>query len=227
MRISVVLPLLVSLCACCQQISSSGGVLPREEADETGGSFVEPDPLIALEASGTRFRHAPVNASKGRLACNVLDGVQVLRGATGVKYNRPPHVSASFAVKLAAFEATVQEVAGIWFNQRVARIEHLGTYVCRSVAGANGRISQHAIGNAIDISAFVLKNGVRVSVKRDFVLANQPVQKAAQHFLREVVERLREEGTFGVVLTPDWDASHRDHLHLDGGHRFGWWSFFS
>ena len=38
----------------------------------------------------------------------------------------------------------------------------------------------------------------------------------AAKFLRRLTRRLYDEQVFSVVLTPSYDAHHRNHLHLDG-----------
>jgi len=187
------------------------------------------DPLETLLAAGVQFRAAPVSSrstAKG-LRCQIPDGVLVLKGATGVRYSKAPHVNANFAVRLTAFERMVQEESQKWFGVPVKRIEQLGTYVCRNVAGAGGTLSEHALGNAIDVSGFVLTSGVRIKVKRDFAHAGTSIETPAQAFLAALVARLRDERTFGVILTPDWDAKHHDHLHLDGSRRFMFWPMLS
>ena len=157
----------------------------------------------------------------------MLDGLRITRGATGIRYPKPLHVNGPFALRTLHFEHIVQETAQKWLHQPVKQIEHLGTYVCREVAGRSGSLSQHAHGNAIDVSGFVLKNGTRVSVKRDYVRSGATPVKPAELFLRDLVERLREERVFRVILTPDWDRRHHNHLHLDGSDRFSVWRLFS
>ena len=51
-------------------------------------------------------------------------------------------------------------------GSEVVRIEHLGTVNCRRIGGGDkGNWSEHATGNAIDISAFVLADGRRITVQ--------------------------------------------------------------
>lgn len=113
----------------------------------------------------------------------------------------------------------VQPQALAIFGSRVVRIEHLGTVNCRRIAtqgGGEGAWSEHATGNAIDVSAFVLANGKRVEVKRDW---KRGLDRAA--FLHAV----RDEAcaSFATVLSPDYNAAHADHLHLDQARRVGGW----
>ena len=94
-------------------------------------------------------------------------------------------------------------------GRRVVRIDQMGSFACRRVNGSN-RISQHASGLAIDIGGFRLSDGTTVSVEHDW---NEPGPKRL--FLRHLARQAC--GYFSVVLTPDSNADHRDHLHLDIG----------
>lgn len=106
---------------------------------------------------------------------------------------------------------TVQPAAEAELGVRIARIEHYGTYACRNVYGrATGARSQHAFANALDVAAFRTEGGKRVSVLNDFA---DPGPEG--RFLR----RTRDGACrwFRAVLSPDYNAAHRDHLHLDRG----------
>ncbi|QDM39692.1 extensin family protein [Altererythrobacter sp. TH136] len=96
----------------------------------------------------------------------------------------------------------------------LARIETLGSYSCRDVAGS-GRRSAHATANAIDISAFVLADGRRISVLGDWSGGDA----ATQRFLRLV--HLSACKRFGTVLGPDYNAAHKDHFHVESGRQGG------
>lgn len=103
----------------------------------------------------------------------------------------------------------VQPAARDLLGSSVTRVEHLGAFSCRRLYGrTEGRWSEHATGNALDIAAFVLADGRRVSVLRDW---NGADDEAA--FLREARERAC--GVFGTVLSPDYNTAHADHFHLD------------
>lgn len=113
----------------------------------------------------------------------------------------------------------VQPAAESLLGTRVVGIEHLGTASCRRIGGGDtGNWSEHATGNAIDIAAFVLADGRRISVLRDW---DGSGSEAA--FLRAVRDRGCD--VFGTVLSPDYNAAHADHLHLDQAGRGRGWSF--
>lgn len=89
----------------------------------------------------------------------------------------------------------------------LVRIETMGSYSCRTIAGS-AKLSQHAHANAIDIAAFVLADGRRISVKQGWNGSNQE-----RAFLRTIHGSACKR--FGTVLGPDYNAAHRDHLHVD------------
>ncbi len=96
----------------------------------------------------------------------------------------------------------------------IRRIEHLGAFSCRRMYGASdGPWSEHATANAIDIAAFVLEDGRRISVLRDW---NESGPEA--RFLLAVRDGACR--SFATVLSPEYNAAHADHLHLDQDDRW-------
>ncbi|HEX7007434.1 MAG TPA: extensin family protein [Alphaproteobacteria bacterium] len=51
-------------------------------------------------------------------------------------------------------------------GSKVVRVEHVGTYACRTVAGRSS-LSQHAFANAIDIAGMTLADGTRLTIGGD------------------------------------------------------------
>ena len=103
-------------------------------------------------------------------------------------------------------------------GSELARVEGMGTYACRNVVGSTrggDRRSGHAIANAVDVGGFVLKDGRRISVLRDWNSADE----VTRTYLRQM--RASACRRFGTVLSPDYNAAHANHLHLeDDGARF-------
>lgn len=97
-------------------------------------------------------------------------------------------------------------------GSELAKIESMGSYACRNVVGsaANaGKRSGHAIANAIDIGGFVLKDGRRISILADWSSPDPNTRAFLQTIRASACKR------FGTVLSPDYNAAHRDHLHLE------------
>ena len=97
-------------------------------------------------------------------------------------------------------------------GSELARIDSMGSYSCRNVVGSAagaGRRSGHAIANAIDIGGFVLKDGRRITILGDW----RSPDPATQQFLRTIHASACKR--FGTVLSPDYNAAHANHLHLE------------
>lgn len=90
----------------------------------------------------------------------------------------------------------------------LARIETMGSYSCRNVAGSSRR-SGHATASAIDVSGFVLADGRRISIAGDWSQGSA----AEREFLRTIHTSACKR--FGMVLGPAYNAAHEDHLHLE------------
>lgn len=98
-------------------------------------------------------------------------------------------------------------------RSRLTRVDHYGTYACRTIYGRPGeRPSAHARAAALDVAGFRFADGRRATVVADFRAddAEGRFVQAARHGACRV---------FGTVLGPDYNAAHRDHFHLEEG---GW-----
>jgi hypothetical protein len=103
----------------------------------------------------------------------------------------------------------VQPAAQKWFGQPVAEIKQISAYSCRGMNGnPNANISEHAFGNALDIAAFVLADGHKLTVKDGW--RGSPEE---QGFLHDVQAAACE--LFTTVLAPGSNAYHYDHIHVD------------
>jgi len=90
----------------------------------------------------------------------------------------------------------------------LVRIETMGSYACRDVAGTERR-SAHASANAIDVSGFDIADGRRITVLGDYYAGDA----ASRAFLRVVHASACKR--FGTVLGPDYNAAHQSHFHVE------------
>lgn len=90
----------------------------------------------------------------------------------------------------------------------LVKIETMGSYSCRNVAGT-ARRSGHATASAIDVSGFVLADGRRITVSKNWADNSPDVRRFFQTIHSSACKR------FGMVLGPAYNAAHRDHLHLE------------
>lgn len=172
-----------------------------------------------LAAAGTRDRPAASRAAGDQ--CGYQDGMTLAAGnGRGAGFS-PAGLVTSCPVAAALLlwdERIVQPAAERHFGTSVRSFVHAGSYSCRRLYGREeGAWSEHATADAVDITGFRLGNGRTVSVLRNW---SGNGRQAA--FLREV----RDGGCrlFTTVLSPDYNAAHRDHLHLDTADRgsAGW-----
>ena len=167
--------------------------------------------LADLGKTGARFD--PVPDTYAAPGCNQLGTVQLMalagdRNPLGIANIGPVqcHVARAFG-DWARFG--VDRAARQILRSPVVKIETMGSYSCRNVAGTEMR-SAHARAEAIDVSAFVLADGRRIVLRRDW----QGGDAATREFLRVVHKSACKR--FGTVLGPEYNAAHQDHFHLEG-----------
>jgi hypothetical protein len=103
----------------------------------------------------------------------------------------------------------VQPAAARWFGQPVVEIKQISAYSCRGMNGnPHANISEHAFGNALDIAAFILADGRKITVKDGWHGAPEE-----QGFLHDVQGAACE--MFTTILAPGSNAYHYDHMHVD------------
>ena len=100
-------------------------------------------------------------------------------------------------------------------GSELVKVESFGTYSCRGIVGggeeAAKRVSEHGLANAVDISAFVLRDGRRITIEKDWRTTDPGVRRFLDTIHKSACKRFR------TVLSPDYNAAHYNHLHLDMG----------
>lgn len=200
----------------CSVLPEAGGGRGRQEVHRSTSSFTpnaEARQCMA-ELGRTNASFTPVPDRYLGEGCSTLNSVSLstLRSddARLSLANMGP-VACPLANDFAAWARYgVDRAARQILGSPVTKIETMGSYACRNVAGT-GRRSAHATANAIDISAFILADGRRVSVIHDWVDGTDPERR----FLRIVHASACKR--FGTVLGPDYNAAHRDHFHVESG----------
>jgi hypothetical protein len=157
----------------------------------------------ALAEGGVRVVDQP---TREQGFCSTRDTVR----AAGRLSPAAPVMTCPMALSYALWERQVLvPAARDLLGARITRVDHFGTYACRTIYGRPGeRPSQHARANALDVAGVRLSDGRRVTVAADF---RDPGAKG--RFLRTARDGACR--VFGAVLSPDYNAAHADHLHLD------------
>ena len=168
-----------------------------------------------LDRAGIAF--SALDPREAGPSCGYADGVRPAedRDPQAIAF-RPADVTMScpVAAALALWEWEVLQPAALeLFGSEVAIVEHYGGYACRRMYGAEtGRWSEHATADALDVAAFVLEDGTRIAVARDW-----HGEGPRAEFLRRAREGACD--LFATVLSPDYNAAHADHFHLDQARR--------
>jgi len=162
--------------------------------------------------NGLRGYHVKRIAGKG--GCGIKSPVK-LTEVDGVKMTREVSISCDAA---RAFYTWVQRSAKPTVGRKgggLAKVQIIGGYACRNRnSSKNGRLSEHAKGNALDIAGFVLEDGTTMSVLRDWRgQSHGPTLKSLHKTAC---------GPFKTVLGPKANKFHLDHFHFDvAKHRGG------
>jgi len=154
----------------------------------------------------------PIADNPLREGCGWINSVRMASaGGVGAGFDR---LTCEAAAALALWLLhDVQPLAQEMLGQRVVSVQSFGSYACRNIVGnplLKSWRSEHATANALDIAAFVLADGRRISV-----LGHWRGDGAEARFLRAVHGRACRY--FRVVLGPEFNEAHSDHFHFDRG----------
>ena len=190
------------------RIGDPVGIATRLKAARTGED--QDACRAALTAGGVEFKPAPEQVNG---VCSVHDAVYLGFGIAALNPANTP-MTCKEALAFTVWERQVVQPAAFGnLGQGVIAIPNFGSYACRQVIGSpDQKMSEHATANAIDVAGFTLADGTTISVANDW---NDPGPKG--RFLHEVRDGSCE--VFLTTLSPDYNAEHHDHLHLDMG---GW-----
>lgn len=204
----------------CSMLPGSNGKSSRESARQASRpaqpaytpSITGRQCLTRLGASSANFTPVPDQTYGG--GCSTLDSVRLSDLASDdsrMALSNLGPVACQLADTFAGWarygaDRAARQVLG----SPLVRIETMGSYSCRNVAGS-GRRSAHATANAIDVSAFILADGRRISVKQNWKNGSS----AEREFLRIVHKSACKR--FGTVLGPEYNAAHEDHFHMESG----------
>jgi hypothetical protein len=175
-------------------------------------------------------RQPRVLAEGAPLPCERTTPELVRYGGEHLRYQKPLQVHPQFRARLPAFEQLVRELAERHYGRAPKRIVHLGAYSCRRMRRYPTWVSEHALGNAIDIAGFdfaplprklavpaglprALRGAFEVRLERHWTATGAGTPHAK--FLRELAQALIDRpDLFSVVLGPAWPG-HHNHFHLD------------
>jgi hypothetical protein len=169
--------------------------------------------LAALRTSNVEFETVATPVSNG--TCQVDMPVRLLAVLTPrgrVMLPDKPTLNCRFARQFALWLSDAgAAVVSARMNTTLAKVSTGPGYECRGRNGdASAKLSEHAFGNAVDITTIVTADG-RTFLVSDAVVTNS----AAFPLLRGL--RTTACGYFTTVLGPGANAAHASHFHFDMG----------
>jgi hypothetical protein len=163
--------------------------------------------ILRASASGLRSRTAlggpsQCGAAKPFEMSSALGGRVALRPTALLRCPMIPQVERWVA-------NTVAPMARLHLGSEVVEITVAASYACRPINHVSGaKLSEHGYANALDVSAFTLADGRKISVKGGW---HGGSREGA--FLRATHRGACQE--FTTVLGPEFDRNHHDHFHFD------------
>lgn len=153
-------------------------------------------------------------AGERGLTCEIDDPVWILGELEGVALADPsgsptPRVLTSCEAALALAD-TARDLSA----QGVHTIRHWGSYACRTISGTR-TLSQHAHGDAFDLTGFELRGGEVVTLVDHWEHDTARPRTEAGALLYDAAHRWHRRGLWNVILTPNYNLAHDDHFHVD------------
>ena len=205
-----------------------GYVAPDNDVDvvETGPSVPDrlaegetrlDECLADLDARGVAYEVSEPIVEEDDAACGIRNPVRVTGLAGDVALEPAGFMRCATARALAGWVSDFALPASRQLEKRgvLTAVEQGSTYICRRRNNLpEGKLSEHAYGNAVDIMAFHFAEGDPIPIQpreREGTMA-----EAFQDATRSTACLY-----FTTVLGPGSDESHADHLHLDIRERRG------
>ena len=150
-----------------------------------------------------------------------------------LRYQGAVSVHPGFRERLERFERVVAEVAREVYGRAPARLRHAGAFSCRSTRQRGYRLSEHALGNANDVTGFdfgsaarpdpvpphlpkALRKPFQVRVSRHWQASDvSPMASLHSTFLRALAARLEQDDHIFRVMIGPAHRDHADHFHFD------------
>ncbi|MEQ8482378.1 MAG: extensin family protein [Hoeflea sp.] len=162
-----------------------------------------------LERLGVVFERQ--EAIIGENGCGIVAPYSISEIANSVTISPAASMRCPTALSLARWVGDVVMPSTEAFPDdiRLSEIRQGSTYVCRRRNNsATGKMSEHSIGNAIDVMGFGFEGREPIPVS----------PRAGDGTMEEAFQRAVRAGAclhFTTVLGPGSDGNHNDHLHLD------------
>jgi hypothetical protein len=199
---------------------ASGAEVARDTISITITPPVDTGCHAMLDALGIDW--AAASATRG-----ITDPVRVQPVIHGVSYRYVDNTTPTAMLMACELAPRLAMLSDLVSEYGIDEIIHIGIYNYRCIGGGDPDVdgctpSQHAYARAIDLHAFGLAGSdVEYSTETDFVITRRSdtcpmaYSSEADRVLKELACRMYEDRIFQIVLTPNYNADHRNHFHVD------------
>ena len=167
---------------------------------------------LGLRILGVEATDAPPVTDPDNRDCGIARPVEVHSIQPGLRLENPAVMRCETARQLALWMRGTVIPAARWLDgsPRIASVALGTSYACRGVVGgaSTANLSEHALGNAVDIAGFGFDNGERLAIAPRGDSGN--IEMAFQNAVQAGACLY-----FATVLGPGSNEAHDDHLHLD------------
>ena len=199
----------------------------REKREDN--NCIASDATIQIEPSCTkRLTALGMEFEKGPSRPGVPNPVTVQTPLSGITYSNSGGQNVGQLYMDCTLALALDEMADVMSAHGLVHAEHAGIYNYRCIADSesppdcpNG-ISRHAYADAIDIMELRSSGGETYNVNDDWVIdggaestCSAPTSGAKDALLHAFVCDLFAGSIFNILLTPNYNAAHRNHFHLD------------
>ena len=173
-----------------------------------------------LDALGLDW--APAGATPG-----IADPVRVQPYINGVAFRYVSNTDPTAMLMDCGLAIRLYRLTQVLIPYGIDEVIHIGIYNYRCIGGGDPDSgtctpSMHAYARAIDLHAFGLEGSDETySTETDFVITTRadacpiPSFSDKDRILKEVACAMWAERIFEIVLTPNYNADHRNHYHVD------------
>jgi len=194
--------------------------LARPQKDASSRLQLDIDPAVpendcftSLRKSGVEFDALATSVGDGRCHVDAPVRLHAVRTADGeISLPDSPILNCQFARQFAMWLSdTGVALVSTHLDIKLAKISTGPGYECRGRNGdASAKLSEHASGNAVDITTITTANGRKIQVS-DAGNAASPSYRVLRGL------RTTACGYFSTVLGPGSNAAHAEHFHFDMG----------
>lgn len=162
----------------------------------------------ALRDRNVKFDELPAQVAIP--PCGITRPIRVNRLSSGVQVTGKPTLNCATVLALDTWVTSgVQVASKIHLDTQIQTIGISTSYQCRRRNNAsNGKFSEHAFGNGIDVVSFSAGDNVLYPVQ-----PYESAEVAAAQFQAQARSSACEH--FTTVLGPGSNAAHSNHFHLD------------